>query len=206
MGKLKPQNKVIPFWKKLGFDSEQEYQVNEWLLELKEKGLVGEINYQPSSIRLNEELIVSIPNGLKKPKKLSILKKHDYTMDFEITCSELLYDAVKGTHSRLFRSDDNKVRLEVKPDSTALKLVDSHGSTRLFTSRTQPWVYEKFGIFVNLCTPNILFSNTFVPKSLVDNFYYKKAIAKKGKLIRKGDSKVTWEIRTVEQFINNLNL
>ena len=153
-------DKVIPFWKKLGFDSEQEYQVNEWLLELKEKGLVGEINYQPSSIRLNEELIVSIPNGLKKPKKLSILKKHDYTMDFEITCSELLYDAVKGTHSRLFRSDDSKVRLEVKPDSTALKLVDSHGSTRLFTSRTQPWVYEKFGIFVNLCTPNILFSNT----------------------------------------------
>ena len=38
-----------PFWKKLGFDSEQEYQINEWLLELKSKGLVTEINYQPRS-------------------------------------------------------------------------------------------------------------------------------------------------------------
>ena len=200
-----PIKKPISFWEKLGFDSEQEYQINEWLLELQKVGLVGEINYQPASIRLNEELTISIPiDGKNKPKKHVILKKHDYTADFEIVTVNELFGAVKGIHSKLFRSDKDKVVLEVKPDSTLLKLIDSHGSTRLFTSRTQPWVYEKFGIFVNLVTPNILFSSTFVPKSLVDSFYYKKALVRKGKLIKKGDSKVTWKLKTVEEFIEEL--
>ena len=197
--------KPIPFWKKLGFDSEQEFQINEWLKELKNHGLVGEINYQPSSIRLNDELIIHIPvEGKIKPKKQVILKKHDYTPDFEITAKNSLFEPVMEHLGKVFKSDKSTIILEVKPDTHDLKLQDSHGSTRLFTSRTQPCVYEKFGIFVNLVTPNILFSSTFVPTSLMDDFYYKKTFKHKGVLIHQGQSKVPFMVQDINEFIKTL--
>lgn len=201
----KPKTKAVPYWKEYGFDSEQEYYVSCWLNELEEVGLVSDITYQPSQITLNEEISFITKEGRKKPVKQILLKKHIYTPDFEFIADDRLVGVVMEPHDKLLRGLTNRVVIEVKPDLPNLKLIDTTGSTRLFTSRTQPWVWEKHSKWVNLITPNILFSKTFVPKAVWDDFFYKKGVVKGKQFKVKGDPKVEWKVRTIDEYLEILN-
>ena len=93
--------------------------------------------------------------------------------------------------------------IEVKADRR-----DDYNTERFFLSRTQPEMFEKFNIYVNLVKPLTLFKNSFVPKALMNEFYYKKDVyigkgdTKKLKA-RIGDKKHKFDYRTLEEFVNN---
>jgi hypothetical protein len=125
------------------FDSKEEQWFSWWLDELKEKGL---IQWYERSKPYN------LFNGEKELK----LRAHEYTPDFDIYWDE----------------DDLKKAI-LKPTSGALSIVevkpsfDAHNMTRLF-KLNQKWVYQKYGIYVELVIPEKLFEKTFCP----DRFRY----------------------------------
>jgi hypothetical protein len=200
----KKTKKDVPYYKTLGFDSGQEYWISLWLNELKDKGLIYSIDYQPEAFVLNDEISLPTLNAKGKPAKKVVLKKHVYTADFKIECATRLVSSLLSLSNTVFKSEGNTVYIEVKADTIDCKLIDSTNMTRLFTSRTQPWVYNKFGIYVNLLTPFSLFRDTFVPKKVLDYYYYKKSLVTKKKMAKKGDCKVEYELRDLETFLNRI--
>ena len=84
---------------------------------------------------------------------------------------------------------------------------DSNSATRYFSSRTQPWMWEKFQIYVQLCKVPRLFQDTFIPKRILHNFFHKKDVytgkGYKRKLkANKGDKKLRWPYRNLKQYID----
>lgn len=200
----KTSNKITPYYKGLGFDSEQEYWISLWLNELKDRGLIYSIDYQPEAFILNNEISLPTVNAKGKPTKKVVLKKHVYTADFKIECDSKLISSLLALSNTVFKSEGNSVYIEVKADTIDCKLIDTTNMTRLFTSRTQPWVYDKFGIYVNLLTPFSLFRDTFVPKKVLDYYYYKKSLVTNKKVAKKGDCKVEYELLTINEFLEKL--
>lgn len=127
------------------FDSKEEQWFSWWLDELRGKGFVSE--YQRS---------VSIP--LFEANKELKLRAHEYTPDFLISWSP---GAINGLKLDWKKDRPNLSEVEIKPS------FDAHNMTRLF-KLNQKWVYQKYGIYIELVIPEKLFEKTFCP----DRFKY----------------------------------
>ena len=202
-------------FKELGFDSIEEYMIQLYFEELQEQGFVKEIISQPEPFVLfkglgkkfykNKQLKTKIKTMYSKKKFL--INPHEYTTDFKIewnldkspTIFEMLisdeeFDITIPFRSAFYKKESIETvsYLEVKPS------FDQNNMTRLFTSRTQPWIWEKYNIYVQLIKPLDLFKATFIPELLMPFMYYRKT-TKKNNI---GDKKHKWEYKTLTEFLN----
>lgn len=193
-----------------GFDSKEEYWIYLYLLELKEEGYILDIICQPDSFKLYEGLpkkffrLKQLKTKVSKKytQRKNLINPHEYTADFRV-----YWDFIKATKFIHEVTDDEKnldIPFIVNEFYDAISNIEVKGSfdrnnaTRLFTSRTQPWVWQKFGVYVQLIKPLELFKETFIPKAILPDFYYKKT----GKWGLKGSKKYKWEYKTLKEYIN----
>ena len=195
--------------------SDEEKHIKLWLDECIKAGYVISYEEQPAFILFNEVLTnATITLKTKKvTKSIPLLQERVYTADFIVK----LADKAKGIFfididdintksdlNYLLRSNDGYCYFEVK----ASNYNDVVNTERFFLSRTQPLMYEKFNIYVNLVKPLLLFENSFVPKVLMHELYYKKDVYtgkgdKKKLKARVGDKKHKFVYRTLGEFVNS---
>ncbi|MCP4255013.1 MAG: hypothetical protein GY775_16725 [Candidatus Scalindua sp.] len=188
--------------------SKEELGMKAYFEELKEAGFIKKIEYQPAPIILFNKVEVPIHKQLKTKVKIvpkTLLAERLYTLDFIIHWNDRnpLHEPISDDYYNdklpVFFSDMNKTYIEIKA------IRDLQNTTRFFNSRTQPWIWEKFNIFINLIKVPKIFEETFIPKAILHDFYYKRDVKIKGKLkARKGDPKFKWEYRTLDTFIKNV--
>jgi hypothetical protein len=167
--------------------------------ELKEKGFIKELIYQPEPIILSDIILVKVEKELKTKVKYedkTLISKHIYTPDFEIlwNTDKLHEDLFKDSYTKwpLFFSVCNRSFVEVKGN------FDMNNMQRHFNSAIQPWIYQRYNIYVNLVKVPDIFKETFIPTKIWDEFFYKV----NGKKFKKGEPKFKFEYRTLEQYLN----
>ncbi len=184
--------------------STEEKWMQYYFEELQEAGFIKEIIYQPKPITLFESFTKDVLIQLKtkdKIKEKKILSEKIYTPDFKITWNdegcvlhEDIGDSFHYAKLPLFFSDHKDISyIEVKSDNGF-----DNNMTRLFTSRTQPWIWDKHNIFVNLIKVPRIFRDTFVPEKVRPDLYYKRN-TKKNKI---NDKKYVWEYKSLNKFLD----
>lgn len=178
--------------------SQEELWMIEYFKELQEAGFIKEIIYQPEPIILSNTVLIKFEKKLKTKSKFedkTLISKHVYTPDFLITWNSDKFHKNLYEQSYfewpLFFSTMNRCFVEVKANR------DMQNMTRHFTSAIQPWIYQQYDIYVNLVKVPNIFKDTFLPKNIRDEFFY-KVNTKKNK---KGDKKFNWEYRSLEQYL-----
>ena len=203
------------------FDSTEEYWIYLYLLELQEAEYIKSFECQPRSFELFKGLpkkfyiLKQLKTKISKKysKKQHLINPHLYTADFSIIwnlekiknilCQDINNIEFKKDipfFSEIFPDPDNMVYNGISYFEVKAKF-DRNNATRLFTSRTQPWIWQKFRIYIQLIIPEILFKQTFIPKELLPEFYYKK----NGKGYKKGDKKFKWDYKSLKEYINEQN-
>lgn len=199
----------------------EEYVVFLYLDELKDKGYIKEMIFQPESFNLFEGLpkkfykLKELKTKFKKQysKKQYLINPHVYTTDFKIywyprAIANDVTDCVDDDELRNtipfiynFSAEQGAVSyLEVKPG------FDQNNMTRMFTNHIQPLVWDRYNVYVQLIKPMDLFKSTFIPEKIIDNFFYKKdAFTGKGVnrrlKARKGDKKYSWEYNMLKDYL-----
>ena len=189
----------------INFDSQEEKFFYDWLLELQEIGLIHTINYNPPSYSLCTEVVIkteinTLVRGVVKPKQISrkIIKSKSYTPDFIIlfkegVCFESILDCQDKPLIDLVISLDGFCYVDVKGAFTR-----NLTSSITFPDR-QAMMYFNHSIYVNKVIPyskkKCLFKDTFYPKSFIADQIYKVGI-------KKGQSKLIGEVRTISDFID----
>lgn len=175
--------------------SDEEKHFNEWCLELKEKGFISKVIYEPKALKLSDPVKRDYIKQLKKSQKLEkehLLHGHEYTYDFDIHWTMkaigvfIALDAMKKTS--LFIGD--KIP-GVNEYVTAIEIkggFDRNNMTRLVMLNIK-WAYKDLGVFVNLVKIPDYFKKTFYPKSLL--------ITKAGK-----PRKLKFNPISLEEFLN----
>lgn len=184
--------------------STEEQWLAAYFEELKENGLIKKITYQPTPFILSNAVEIELYKQLKTKRTYrfkTLMQPHSYTADFKIEWKKEnpLYKDIKLEYYEggleefpIFFADNNVSWIECKAQW------DFNNMTRMFLQRTQPWVYQKFDIYVNLIKPVDLFRKTFIPSAVLNQFYYKVATKKN----KKGDKKFSWEYRTLDEYLN----
>jgi len=168
----------------ISFDSNEEHEFNEWLLEAQDNDLIKNIIYQPKSFVLSNRVSCELQKKLKNKTKTIeyfLFHPHKYTADFSfMVISNKISNLFVGTH----RLDTNIIYIDIKGSW------NRHDGSRSF-SINQKWVMEKYNIYVEKIIPNELFKKTWVPKSCRLTLKTKKKIKKYALL------------KTVEEFLNH---
>lgn len=173
---MKQQDK--PTYSGLTFDSVGEMHLYWWLEEIQSKGMIRNIVLQPKSFLLSQPLIRNFTRALKKKPFFTynnphtVIREHSYTPDIFIDWDNgaenlFIFDIDKENQSS--KSDLSNI-LGYKFDSVNLKsyievkpIFDQNNMTRLAVLN-QKWVYDKYGVFINIVVPEKLFDKTFTPK------------------------------------------
>ena len=164
------------------FDSDEEKYMYWWLKELQDLGYISKIVHQPKPFDLSEPIWVDYYQQMKTKGKYvpeEILKGHIYTPDyyiewnshidkFNIVTTDMVSDLRKKKSASLQFilsqiNEDTKhyySYIEVKPS------YDMNNMTRL-AKINQKWVWEKYGIFVNIVIPEKHFNKTFTPERFI---------------------------------------
>lgn len=151
------------------FDSKEELDIYEWILEAKELGFIDEYEYQPKSFELYE--------GLKNEKGKYVVRPHIYTADFKLTFSDKWIDFRKRNKIKIFdKLDEKNVFIDVK--GTWSKFDDGRSFQINFK-----WTLSKFGIYVWKIVPIKFFEKTWLPKKCVLTRKTHKVSAKYSKLL-----------------------
>lgn len=180
--------------------SQEEEQIKIYFNELQKNGFIKEIKYQPEPIILFNKVEIPIIKQLKTKSKTifkTLLNERIYTPDFLITWNDknIFHEDISNysfDKFPYFFSYMNKSYIEVKSDNRF-----DNNMTRLFTSRTQPWVWQKHKIFINLVKVPEIFKDTFIPDEILHDFYYKVNT----KNNKKGDKKFKWNYNTLQSFL-----
>ena len=135
------------------FDSKEELDVFEWILEAKELGFIDEYEYQPKSFELFE--------GVKNLKGKYIVRPHIYTADFKVIFNDKWIDFRKNNKFKIFDKFDEKVvYIDVKGAWS------KYDDGRSFIINFK-WTLAKFGIHVWKIIPLKFFEKTWLPKKCV---------------------------------------
>lgn len=176
----------------LPIDSDGEIHFIMWMEELKQAGFI-------KSYQRGDTIILSNPvankyeiqsKKLKKTKTENILMGHSYSWDFTIDWSE---EGLKYFVNRFGEKWEKPFIInaksmsfiESKPD------FDYKNMSRLATLNIK-WVWEKYGMFIQIVKNIQLFEETFTPKAYL--------ITKTGK-----DRTVKHTIRTLEDYLETVN-
>lgn len=183
--------------------SKEEIWMFEYFLELQKKKIIKELISQPKPLVLSPAVPVTVIEKLKTKEKFiskNLIQEHIYTADFKI-----YWENAESPFHRSIHKLDKKFPpfiaqvqhgewvsyVEVKAT------YDANNMTRIFTSRTQPWIFDKYGVYINLVKIPDIFKHTFIPEKILPNFYYQVNTKK----CKKGDKKFTWEYRTLNDFL-----
>lgn len=160
----------------LNFDSQEEKEVYNWIMELYERGIITSFTHQPESFQLSHKRRVPIKKVMKTKtvdSDFHLMNGHLYTADFLIHwnseyLNKMFYElnmnqvlpAINYKEMLIACENDDFTGfcsyIEVKP------IFDQNNMTRLFKIN-QKWVLDKYGIFVNMIIPDKLFEMTFTP-------------------------------------------
>jgi len=146
-----------PIFDDIEFDSNEEIEFYQWILEAVEAGFISDFTYQPSSYHLSSrksmEIIKQLKTKIKSVDKF-LLHPHEYTADFIFSPTDTFPTNLGG----LIRTTKHtKFVIDVKGTFQA------NGGDRSF-SINQKWVYDKHGVYVNKVIPEKLFKSTWVPE------------------------------------------
>lgn len=166
----KKENKGI--YKGLEWESFEELAFLYWAYELKNQGCIKSIQRAESyllSDSLTHDFVVNLKTKSKPATEL-LLHGHSYTPEFVIQWDKRaighIFDTLHSQHKHcchLIAQPHGTLLgeyfsiIEVKP------LWDQNNMERLFKVN-QKWMWQKYGIFVNLVKPQDLFQRTFTPK------------------------------------------
>lgn len=194
-------------------DSDEEEWIREWLEELYDYGYIKSYSMHPKSFLLCDKVdgtkITYRKTMSNKVEKVSIIREHYYTCDFKVKWHPDAYGVFcvnpidrNYTTNKYLLCDENYISyIEVKP------IYDMQNMT-MFFSLNRKWVYQKYGHIINLIIPTILnkprsniFQLTFTPSYLYDTLVYKRDTIKN----KKGDTKFRYKIKTLNEFINEIN-
>ena len=189
--------------------SQEEKWMMSYLDELQLRGFIKYYTHQPDPFILSDQIEYKFRKEFKtKDDQIinkTLINGHIYTPDFFIQWNELLNTKLVTHTHKIFNDGiatklppflcnmDGKSYVEVKG------IFDRNNMTRLFTTRTQPWVFEKFRIYINLIKMPDLLKNTFIPESILSEFFYKRD-TKKNKV---GDKKYQWKYKSLKEFITS---
>jgi len=174
-------------------DSQGEVEFLMWCEELKQNGYI--IDYKRGETKLLSNSVYNTYTAQLKTKTKeqseTILLKHEYSWDFTIEWSDLgiKYFAnrfgEKWTKPFLINSKSMSF-IENKPS------FDFGNMTRLVTLNVK-WMWEKYGIFIQVVKNDDLFKETFVPKERLFN--------------KKGEKRAfKFKPLTLEEYINKIKL
>lgn len=157
-------------------DSYEELCFLYWAEELKKQGYIISVE-RSESFLLCDALTNNYAEQLKtksKPVNQLLSHGHSYTPEFKIIWnykkardkfvwligSGSKFDKFFIAHKNHGDTDTCYTYIEVKPP------FDYANMTRLAKINIK-WVYQKYGIYVNLCVPQELFKKTFVPRKFL---------------------------------------
>lgn len=196
---------------KLNFLNSQEEYFYYWLKELEEHGYVKNIKFTEESYELNKGLNISLIklSGKKltpknSSKKLISIRTYtpDFIFEFTEKAKDIFYYKENDVES-LFPliSKDNRIYIDTKGEYTL------HFSSSITFGDRQAMMWDKHQIYVQIVKPFInkekgksLFESTFTPKLVIKKEIYKKDNAVKK--IKKGDSKIKFKVRTLNEFLS----
>lgn len=162
-------------------DSNEEVAFLHWCEDALKNELIKIDNstfYQPNAYLLIDS--VKIKTG-KKEKTL--LRAHEYTLDFIIKPTKKLYEVFPDIEKLLQTSFDDNIYIDIKG------CFNKNGGDRTF-SINQKLLYNRFHIYVNKVIPDKLFSKTFLPE--------KERFSRKKKILREKYK----NLKTLKEIIN----
>ena len=160
-------------------DSNEELYFSWWCEELEKAGYINSFN-NAKTYQLGEKIVNTYTEQLKtktKEKEQIILSDCEYTPDFEINWNfdavNIFFDIFPCLNKSKINTDlllakvieENETKkfesiIEIKPN------FDQNNMTRLNTINRK-WMYQKYGIFVNLVKVPDIFKDTFTPKKFL---------------------------------------
>ncbi|XAI97358.1 hypothetical protein [Leptolyngbya phage Lbo-JY46] len=175
-------------------DSEHELWICWWLDELKDLGFIKYYTRaEPFSLShgYTNNYVVKMKTK-SKPMRQSICGGHVYTPEFRVVWHKKALDKIvwlmdsgdkfdKVLIGHIAANKELYTIIEVKPE------FDYNNMTRLFTIN-QKWVFDKYGIWVNLIKPKELFKKTFTPVN------FRKT--KTGK-----ERKIDWKVKNLTTYL-----
>ncbi len=182
----------------MNFDSKEELYFSWYLEELQEAGYID--NWaEAKTYQLGEKIVNTYTEQLKtktKEKEQTILNGCEYTPDFQINWNEkaknIFIDIWNIKHIKknldlllayeTIDKIDRYTIIEIKPN------FDQNNMTRL-NGINRKWMYQKYGIFVNLVKVPDIFKDTFTPKK-----YLLTDTGKQNRIIH-------FKTRTLEEYI-----
>lgn len=198
----KEKKKEQRFHNGLAIDSDEEYYCLLYLEELMQAGYIYKIE-RAETYSLFDGLTNVYEEEKQLKTKVNIVEKrqvllaaHEYTPEFVVKWTP---KAINLLIWKFYRDVNEKFDkpfiyeqvaeypvsfIEVKP------AFDQNNMTRAFKIN-QKWMYEKWGIFVNLVQPQKLMEETFTPRE------YLKTPTGKTRVIH-------WPIKTLEEYIDSL--
>jgi hypothetical protein len=187
--------------------TKEEAYIGYYLNELQQEDFIEEIVFQPESFTLFEGLPKKFYTDVQLKTKVSrkyskrqyLINPHIYTPDFKViwvddsfvNVTEFSEFNLEFPFIGVWEKENYHSYLEVKAS------FDQNNMTRMFTSHIQPVVWEKYNVYVQLIKPLSLFKDTFIPKEILEDFYYQKS----GKWGKKGDKKYKWNYKTLKEYI-----
>lgn len=155
------------------YKSREEWYFSLWLDDLKELGIVKRYLYESNTFTLSEakrykqlKILITKTKIIEK----SLMDSHVYTPDFLVEWNKdydgIFYRTIDDEYyansppvmcTKGKKDDGHYTFFEVKP------VFDQNNMTRLFRI-TQKWLYDKYGLYVELTIVPTLFKKTFTPK------------------------------------------
>lgn len=138
------------------FKSKEELYTSWFFEELKDKGFVDSIEYEPETFILTEPVYVEVQEQLKtktKTKQQFLMHGSEYTPDFKITFNTIP-DCLKNN---LF-IQNNIWRIDVKGTFTGL-----HNNSAITFPLTSKFLYYRYGILVEKFIPVKQFAKLGTP-------------------------------------------
>lgn len=199
------------------YDSKEELMFSYYLSELKEKGFLLGIEYQPQAFELAHETCVEARESTKKDetiKSITLTRSHIYTSDFKLLWDDsargVLFWERYGTYGKNFfpyrkshaqnfipfYADNNVTYVDIKGE-----YVGRSNTSGVTFGLNQKWTIQAYGIFVQKVVVSLsdkgLFARTFTPRTVITNEVYK--VKTKDKEV--GDSKLKYQPILLEQWI-----
>lgn len=182
------------------YKSKEEEYFSWYIIELWKKTFIDKWSYESGSYPLSDVVRQSKVIKLKTKCKIGIselLKGHVYTPDFTIEWNNKAWSIfIKPIfiNNIKFASKWSTIPFVLPPKNLSRSCIEVKPQFSKFNSErefkiNQKWVYDKYGVYVQMVTPQLLFKNTFTPERYL--------LTDSGRPGRR----IGFKIRSLEEFI-----
>jgi|GEM_PF-2407877 hypothetical protein len=195
------------------FKSQVEEYFSYYLEELQETGYIREWSYESDTFDLSE----SVSEPYLQQGKYKVLEKAEHllhkasiTADFTVVWTDKAKNIFYLDRGEPIDCNAKDIPFRINNMGAPTSYIEVKGSHEANTSSSisfpykQKWLYDKDDIYIQKIKPfapktksGILFQSTFTPKKVIDIERY----ARDCKYGRKGDSKLKYNYKTLNQFL-----